>query len=154
MKTLPNNRDPFTIRLHELNLFRKDLQHRIDKDNELALGQDMDLLNMVQEDIYTVLGTCPEGDIYKAEMPVVQVVRDKDSIRVYGLEVAGGIALVYKKGKNTDEFNLFTLGEDDGSYFPKSRRLYEPMQAYAKYNASTFVNLLSQVLALFNSIEK
>ena len=154
MKKLPDNRDPYLIRQHNLEQFRKDLTNRTEKWNEEPLGEDMDLIDMISNDISIVIGTCPEGDIYKASMPVVQVIDDNGIVRVYGLEISGGIALIFKRGNNSDSFNLLTLGEDDGWYFPMSRRLYEPMLASTKYNATTFINLLSEVLALFNSIKK
>lgn len=124
----------------------------ITKEDELT--EDINLSNMVSEDICTILDGLPERDIYNWELqkPVVRVLRDGNNIKIYGLLLGGGLLLYYKKSDsgNGDSFQIHSLGEDDGFYFLESRNLYEPIYC----GKIEMVNLLSEILSAFNSIEK
>ena len=123
------------------------------KQDDKALYEDAEVDRIVREDVYTILNELPNCDIYEAQLPVVRVIKDQDFIRVYGFEYGGGIAIHYKKGEYGDHYRLLTLGEDDGSYFLSSRNLFESL-GLSRGQTGVFVNLVSQVLSLFNSIEK
>ena len=135
----------------------KTLYDLIDKNyitKEDELTEDINLSKMVSEDICTILDGLPERDIYNWELqkPVVRVLRNGNDIKVYGLLLGGGLLLYYKKSDsgNGDSFQIHSLGEDDGFYFLESRNLYEPIYC----NKIEMVNLLSEMLSLFNNIEK
>ena len=139
--------DPYQLQKKRINDFREQVTEKISAFNETNLKRDIDLVDKVYSDL------CTLGFDFKK--PTVRVFRDEKFIRIYGLEYFGGIALVYEKGESFTSYTLFTLSEDDGTYYcyPMGWRLYEPMVTYS-HDAASFVNLLSEVLSTFNSIEK
>lgn len=72
------------------------LDYKIKRDDK-ALYEDAELNRVVTEDICTIISRLPHHDVYEEQFPIVQVVRDDNYIRVYGLEPGGGIAIHYKK---------------------------------------------------------
>ena len=139
--------DPYLIEKQRLEDFRKVLSIKQSDLNKTNLLQDINLVDQISADLGML-----EQDFRK---PTIRVFRDESSIRIYGLEYFGGIVLVYRKGEHYNNYTLLTLGEDDETYYcyPRGWKIYESMVTYTKDTAS-FVNLLSEVLATFNSIEK
>lgn len=138
--------DPYLEQKERLDNFKKELSIKSSDFNKSNLLQDLELVAQISKDLGTI-----EQDFKK---PTVRVFRGDTSIRIYGLEYFGGIALIYRKG-DYNRYTLLTLGEDDETYYcyPRGWKIYESMVTYTKDTAS-FINLLSEVLATFNSIEK
>lgn len=138
--------DPYLEQKERLENFREVLSIKAGDINKSNLLRDIELVDLISKDLGTL-----EQDFKK---PTVRVFRDETSIRIYGLEYFGGIALIYRKG-DYNEYTLLTLGEDDETYYcyPRGWKIYESMVTYSNDTAS-FVNLLSEVLSTFNSIKK
>lgn len=111
-----------------------------------AISEDLELNCTINSDMSKIWEEVGGQDGMYANFPITRVYRDNNIVRVYALDVNGGIAIV---SNNKRYFNILTLGEDDGWHFLNSRRIYEGYVG----NKQNFVYLLSEALSLFNNIQ-
>ena len=136
--------DPYKIRQEEVKNFAEQIA------NTQRIWEDMDLTGLVREETYLIMGEAThdkDGNWIDYDgRPLFKVFRDKDNtLRIYGIDGAGGIVLV----EHGNHVQILTLGEDDGSYFLNSARIYETY-----YGGHTgFMYLLSEVLSFYNNIK-
>lgn len=138
------NIDSYKQRQTAVTNFANDIANtqRIEDDmdlTDLVRGETIEIINDISKDI--------DGNYVDYDgMPVFKVFRDKDEIRIYGLDGRGGIVLI----EHGQYVRILTLGEDDGSYFLNGARIYE-----SYYGGRTcFMFLLSEVLSFYNNIKK
>lgn len=135
--------DPYKIRQENIKNFREDIANtqRIEDDmdlTDLVRGETIEIINDISKDI--------DGNYVDYDgSPVFKVFRDKDGVRIYGLDGGGGIVLI----EHGQYVRILTLGEDDGSYFLNGARIYE-----SYYGGRTgFMFLLSEVLSFYNNMK-
>jgi hypothetical protein len=132
MRDYDNNRE-------EVFKFRKEMA------TKQAIAEDYDLDNIITNDMGEIWHEVGGQDGMYDNFPIKRVYRDNNTVRVYAIDSGGGVAII--AGKN--QFQILTLGEDDGWHFLNSRRIYETF-----YGSKTdFVYLISEALSLFNNIE-
>ena len=135
--------DPYKIRQEHIKNFREDIS------NAQRIEEDMELTDLLREETYLIMGEAThdkDGNWIDYDgRPLFKVFRDKDEIRIYGIDGAGGVVLI----ENGNHVQIVTLGEDDGSYYLNSARIYETY-----YGGRTgFMYLLSEVLSFYNNIK-
>ena len=110
-----------------------------------AINEDYDLSVTITNDMGEIWHEVGGQDGMYDNFPIKRVYRDNNTVRVYAIDDGGGVAII--AGKN--QFQILTLGEDDGWHFLNSRRIYETF-----YGSKTdFVYLISEALSLFNNIK-
>ena len=135
--------DPYKIRQEHIKNFREEIA------NKQRIEEDMELTDLVREETYVIMGEATydkDGNWIDYDgRPLFKVFRDKDEIRIYGIDGAGGVVLI----EHGHHVKIVTLGEDDGSYFLNSANIYE-----SYYGGRTgFMFLLSEVLSFYNNIK-
>ena len=131
--------DPYKIRQENIKNFREDIA------NTQRIEDDMDLTDLVRGETIDISKDIDGNYVDYDGSPVFKVFRDKDEIRIYGLDGNGGIVLI----EHGQYVRILTLGEDDGSYFLNGARIYE-----SYYGGRTgFMFLLSEVLASYNNMK-
>lgn len=137
------NTDPYKKYNEDVKNFANDIA------NMRHINEDMELTNLVRNETSEIINDISkdiDGNYIDYNgIPVFKVFRDKDSIRVYGLDRSGGIVLI-ERGSHV---KILTLGEDDGSYFLNCDRIYESYRG----GHTGFMFLLSEVLSFYNNIE-
>lgn len=114
-----------------------------------ALEEDLELRDIIREDIWKIYNEVGGQDGMYDNFPISRILRGKEFDRIYVLSSCGGVAIINRKGsrKNTNSYQIVTLGEDDAWLFLNSRRLYEEYTG----NKTGFVYLLSEALSLLNN---
>lgn len=135
--------DPYKIRQEHIKNFREEIA------NTQQIDEDMDLTDLVREETILMMEKAThdkDGNWIDYDgRPLFEVFRDKDEVRIYGIDCAGGIVLI----QHGLRVQIVTLGEDDGSYFLNSANIYE-----SYYGGRTgFMFLLSEVLSFYNNIK-
>lgn len=135
--------DPYKLRQEAVKNFAEDIS------NTQRIWEDMDLTDLVREETYLIMGEAThdkDGNYVDYDgRPLFKVFRDKDEVRVYGIDGAGGVVLI----EHGNHVQILTLCEDDGSYFLNGARIYETY-----YGGRTgFMFLLSEVLSYYNNIK-
>ena len=135
--------DPYKIRQEHIKNFQEDIA------NAQRIEEDMELTDLLREETYLIMGEAThdkDGNWIDYDgRPLFKVFRDKDEVRIYGIDGAGGVVLI----ENGNHVQIVTLGEDDGSYFLNSAHIYETY-----YGGRTGVMyLLSEVLSYYNNIK-
>ena len=135
--------DPYKIRQEHIKNFQEDIA------NAQRIEEDMELTDLLREETYLIMGEAThdkDGNWIDYDgRPLFKVFRDKDEVRIYGIDSAGGVVLI----ENGNHVQIVTLGEDDGSYFLNSAHIYETY-----YGGRTGVMyLLSEVLSYYNNIK-
>ena len=111
-----------------------------------AIKEDMDLNNTIIHDMSEIWSEVDGQDGMYENFPITRVYRGGNKVRVYALDSGGGIAIIANSKNN---FQIVTLGEDDGYHFLNSRCIYESYYG----NKFGFVYLLSEALSLFNNVK-
>lgn len=111
-----------------------------------AIKEDRDLDNTIIHDMSEIWTEVGGQDGMYENFPITRVYRDGNKVRVYALDSCGGIAIIANSKNN---FQIVTLGEDDGYHFLNSRCIYESYYG----DKQGFVYLMSEALSLFNNIE-
>ena len=117
-----------------------------------AMHLDRELCETISDDISTIWRELGGQDGVCAHVkPLTRVYRDRNFVRVYSLMNLGGVAIICSRSKYIDEniFQIITLGEDDQSYFPYGRRVYEEFYG----TKEDFVACLAEAISLFNNIK-
>ena len=78
-------------------------------------------------------------------LPITRIFRDGEFIRCYALDNHGGIAIISKN--EVTDFQIVTLGEDDGSHFLIGENTYCSYHG----NKHEFIHLLWEALSIFNN---
>jgi hypothetical protein len=120
-------------------------KYREEMATKQAIAEDYDLDNIITNDMGEIWHEVGGQDGMYDNFPIKRVYRDNGTVRVYAIDSGGGVAII--AGKN--QFQILTLGEDDGWHFLNSRRIYETYYG----SKVDFVYLISEALSLFNNIE-
>lgn len=107
---------------------------------------DIELDKLICFDIGTIWEEVGGQDGMYNNFPIVRIYKDEKCTRCYALDSEGGVAII-SSSSNYNEFQILTLGEDDGYFFLNSR------DAYCTYYGSkaNFIHLISEALSIFNN---
>lgn len=117
------------------------------EDNTVELSwSDIELDKIICFDMGTIWEEVGGQDGMYDNFPIVRIYKDNQYTRCYALDSGGGVAII-SSSSSYNQFQIVTLGEDDGYHFLNSSDVY-----CTYFGSKTdFVHLLSEALSIFNN---